>query len=78
LLTYPKHGNSLARDYKWLGSHRYAVLHLGGRDPLDLELRCRAASRLLGWPAPCVESFGTAPADAARTRTTTAIAGATP
>jgi hypothetical protein len=77
LLIFPKHGNSLARDYKWLGSHRYAVLHLGGRDPLDLELRCRTASRLLGWPAPYAESSGAAPADAARPLTRPAIAGAT-
>jgi len=52
LLTFPKAGKSLARDYKWLGSHRYAVMHLGGRDEHDLEQRCRAASALFGWPAP--------------------------
>ena len=56
LLCFPKSGGSLARDYKWLGSHRYAVMHLGGRDPADLEQRCRAASRLLGWPAPYAEA----------------------
>ena len=56
LLCFPKSGGSLARDYKWLGSHRYAVMHLGGRDPADLEHRCRAASRLLGWPAPYAEA----------------------
>ena len=55
LLTFPKAGQSLARDYKWLGSHRYAVMHLGGTDEADLEQRCRAASRLLGWPAPYAE-----------------------
>ncbi len=52
LFTYPKSGHSLARDFKWLGSHRYAILHLGGRDAQDLRQRCDAASRLLGWPAP--------------------------
>jgi hypothetical protein len=52
LFVYPKQGHSLARDFKWLGSHRYGILHLGGRDADDLHQRCRAASALLGWPAP--------------------------
>jgi hypothetical protein len=51
LFTYPKQGHALARDFKWLGSHRYGILHLGGRDALDLHRRCRQASDLLGWPA---------------------------
>lgn len=52
LLVLPKTGYGLARDFKWLGSHRYGVLHLGGRDAHDLRQRCEAASALLGWPAP--------------------------
>jgi hypothetical protein len=52
LFTYPKAGHSLARDFKWLGSHRYGILHLGGRDAADLRRRCEAASAVLGWPAP--------------------------
>jgi hypothetical protein len=52
LFIYPKSGHSLARDFKWLGSHRYGILHLGGRDAHDLRRRCEAASALLGWPAP--------------------------
>lgn len=52
LFTYPKHGHSLARDFKWLGSHRYGILHLGGRDPGHLQRRCQEASALIGWPAP--------------------------
>jgi biotin carboxylase len=52
LFTYPKSGHSLARDFKWLGSHRYGILHLGGRDAHDLRQRCEAASAILGWPAP--------------------------
>ncbi len=66
LLCFPKTGGSLARDYKWLGSHRYAVMHLGGRDPADLEHRCRAASRLLGWPAPYAELGDTSPREASQ------------
>lgn len=55
LLMFPKDMKSLGRDYKWLGSHRYAVMHLGGRDGFDLEQQCRCASALLGWPAPYAE-----------------------
>jgi biotin carboxylase len=52
LFTYPKSGHALARDFKWLGSHRYGILHLGGRDVHDLRRRCDTASAILGWPAP--------------------------
>jgi hypothetical protein len=48
----PKQGHSLARDFKWLGSHRYGIVHLGGADALDLQRRAVKASALLGWPAP--------------------------
>ena len=50
LLVFPKTPGQIARDFKWLGSYRYGILHLGGRDALDLRARCEAASRLLGWP----------------------------
>jgi biotin carboxylase len=52
LFTYPKSADSIARDYKWLGSYRYAIVHLGGQDAADLRRRCEVASVLLGWPAP--------------------------
>jgi biotin carboxylase len=39
LLAYPKQGASLAREIKWLGSYRYAVLNLGGADWADLMQR---------------------------------------
>ena len=52
LLQFPKDSTSLSRDFKWLGSYRYAILHLGGVDADDLRLRCMAASGILGWPAP--------------------------
>jgi biotin carboxylase len=39
LLVYPKQGASLAREIKWLGSYRYAVLNLGGTDRDDLMQR---------------------------------------
>jgi hypothetical protein len=51
LQAMPKQGRGLARDFKWLGSHRYGVLHLGGADAVDLHERYRRACALLGWPA---------------------------
>ncbi|MBL8319429.1 MAG: ATP-grasp domain-containing protein [Burkholderiaceae bacterium] len=50
LAVMPKTGRGLARDFKWLGSHRYGVMHLGGADEHDLHERYRRACRLLGWP----------------------------
>jgi hypothetical protein len=55
LFTYPKPNGSMQRDFKWLGSYRYGILHLSGRNPPHLYQRCAAASHLLGWPAPCGE-----------------------
>ncbi len=55
LLRFHKDGSALERDFKWLSSHRYAVMHLGGRDEHDLRERCIRASALLGWPAPYAE-----------------------
>ena len=53
LFCFPKSAGQIARDFKWLSSYRYGILHMGGRDLADLALRCAAASRLLGWPSPC-------------------------
>jgi hypothetical protein len=53
LFCFPKPAGSMARDFKWLGSYRYGIVHLGGRDVVDLRQRCLEASQLLGWPAPC-------------------------
>jgi hypothetical protein len=55
LHTFPKRGHSLDRDFKWLGSYRYGILHLEGRDELHLRERAEAASALLGWTAPYVQ-----------------------
>ena len=59
LFTQPKHGSSLARDFKWLGSHRYGIIHLGGRDAADLRARTLRASSRLGWTAPYADQLGT-------------------
>ncbi len=64
LFTQPKSGHALERDFKWLGNHRYGILHLNGRDEQHLRQRAEQASALLGWPAPYAECLG---AVAART-----------
>jgi hypothetical protein len=55
LLGFSKTGRSLAREFCWTGSHRYGILHLGGRDREHLRQRCEDASALLGWPAPYLD-----------------------
>jgi hypothetical protein len=52
LLGFARRGRALARDFRWTGSHRYAIVHLGGRDREDLRQQAEDASTLLGWPAP--------------------------
>ncbi len=56
LFRFPKPRGSMTRDFKWLGSYRYGIVHLGGRDMADLHQRCQDASHLLGWQAPCRQS----------------------
>ena len=60
LLSFPKTGGSTARDFKWLGSYRYGILHLGGKTAVDLQSRLEQASKLLGWPAPVAENHSSA------------------
>jgi hypothetical protein len=55
LFGFAKRGRSLAREFRWTGSHRYGILHLGGRDREHLRQRCEDASALLGWPAPYLD-----------------------
>ncbi len=52
LFEFPKPRGSMKRDFKWLGSYRYAIIHLGGADKHELRLRCEQASALLGWTPP--------------------------
>lgn len=49
LMLYVKHGADLTREMKWLGSHRYAVLNLRGRDRPDLYARYRDIRDSLGF-----------------------------
>ncbi len=52
LFTYPKSRRAQARDFKWLGSHRYGIIHLHGRDFADLRRQAEEASIWLGWRPP--------------------------
>jgi hypothetical protein len=63
MFSFPKRGHGLARDFKWTGSHRYGIVHLGARDWDDLRARAEQASALLGWPAPYFD-HAPEPADA--------------
>lgn len=57
--TYPdallhqhhKRGYGLRREYKWLGSHRYATLNIGAPDEAALQRRYQEISARFGWPA---------------------------
>ncbi len=57
LFMQPKSGHALDRDFKWLGNHRYGILHLHGASHDDLQQRAEQASALLGWPAPYAEQL---------------------
>ncbi len=67
LFSFPKHGHALERDFKWTGSHRYGIVHLGARDREQLREQAERASALLGWPAPYLDQ--PRPAAASFTRT---------
>jgi hypothetical protein len=51
LFVFGKRGAALRRDFDWLGSHRYGIVHLGARDTDELRQRCQRAAEALGWPA---------------------------
>ena len=52
LELYPKRGASLQRELKWLGSHRWAILNMPGRDEADLKSRYEEICYRFNWPAP--------------------------
>jgi hypothetical protein len=52
LFSYAKTPHAVQRDFKWLGSYRHGIVHLGGRNRADLRERTEQASVLLGWAAP--------------------------
>ena len=63
LFCYPKTGHAVARDFKWLGSYRHGIVHLGGRNEADLRERTLQASQLLGWTAPYADQLAPQAAD---------------
>ena len=68
LFCFPKTRGQVLRDFKWLGSYRYGILHLGGTDPSALRQNCERASALLGWPAPYALPVEPLPVPAHQTR----------
>lgn len=50
LFTFPRSGYALERDFKWLDSHRYGLVHLGASGADELRQRCERAAAALGWP----------------------------
>jgi hypothetical protein len=67
VFAFPKKGHALQRDFKWTGSHRYGIVHLGARDRQQLREQAELASALLGWPAPYRDEPATdAPTPASR------------
>lgn len=50
LMQYHKRGHGLKREYKWLGSHRYATLNLGAADEAALRARYQEICGRLNWP----------------------------
>ena len=47
LMLYLKRGAALAREMKWLGSYRYAVVNMGGGSTDDMQQRLHAMQRTL-------------------------------
>ncbi|MEZ5661527.1 MAG: ATP-grasp domain-containing protein [Burkholderiaceae bacterium] len=52
ILTFDKSDSGRRREFKWMGSNRYAVLNLHGRDEADLQRHYETVCASLGWPAP--------------------------
>lgn len=51
LIHFPKSRVGLARELKWLGSHRHAVFHLHGDDETHLRRQYEAVCSRFGFPA---------------------------
>ena len=55
LAEIEKKGASLEREFKWLGSYRYAVLNLGGLNRTDLFKRFRLLCQQLNFIDPLIK-----------------------
>lgn len=51
VMPFPKSAGSIARDFKWLGSYRFGIVHLAGATQTDMLAHYRVACSTLGWPA---------------------------
>ena len=56
LFCFAKTSGQVVRDFKWLGSYRYGILHLAAPDAAHLRADCERASAVLGWPAPYADT----------------------
>jgi hypothetical protein len=61
LFTFPKDAEQIARDFKWLRSYRYGILHLGADSEAQLRVRCQQACDILGWPLPYASTHAASP-----------------
>jgi ATP-grasp domain len=52
LFQFPKRAGQMQRDFKWLGSYRYGIVHLGGDNAGQLREHCEQTSEILGWSSP--------------------------
>lgn len=50
LFVFARDADERARDFKWLGSHRYGILNVAGKSPSEIYELAQRASMLLGWP----------------------------
>jgi len=57
LFCFAKTTSQVQRDFKWLGSYRYGILHLASPDAQQLQADCQRASQMLGWPAPYAQAL---------------------
>ena len=57
LMPFPKSRSAILRDFKWLGSFRYGIAHLGAHDWPDLHHRASLLSAALGWPTPFAQDL---------------------
>lgn len=51
LFHFAKGRSHIARDFKWLGSYRYGIMHLAAASTQELHEKHEEASALLGWAA---------------------------
>lgn len=57
LFTFPKDRVQIARDFKWLRSYRYGILHLGAKNASELRRVCETACETLTWPLPFADEL---------------------